>query len=538
MAVIFQTTDVFNTNGDAVANGSGTVTVANNDHFVLFSGTSIGASNEAIDVDVDDFTATIHGSVYGQSEAFDFGRSTTLTTSFDHSITISDTGSAASDNRIAFFGVFSTGIAPDPFSQVNFTNAGFLSSNNEGIKFQTVGNAFLNNAGTIQVTDIGVGDYAVEFINVADAQIINSGLIQGIPGDTISYAIIDANTQTETLNIVNTGQIVSPGFAIDSNANTSESIFNSGSIEGRLSLSGIGGLLENSGEIVGDIDNSSGDDTVLNSGSVQGDLDLGNGEDELQNAGSILGDIEFGNDSDTDTFLNSGEVLGDVIFDESVGGDDIVINSGLITGAVDLGEGDDSYTASGTGLTTVEVFGGSGSDTLRGGQLDDKLVGGDDVDILFGGSGNDDLNGGNDNDVMSGNSGEDVLKGGAGIDKLIGGKGNDDLIGGADRDNLFGGSGEDVFDFNDVTHSVDGATDAVRDFTRGEDVIDLVDTTGLNILFNDTSGFLGGGDASLFYTVNGKGQAIVRVDTTGDGAENMRIQVNNHAELDINDFAL
>lgn len=84
------------------------------------------------------------------------------------------------------------------------------------------------------------------------------------------------------------------------------------------------------------------------------------------------------------------------------------------------------------------INGGSGRDTITGGNVDDFLVGGADVDILDGGQGN------------------DSLLGGTGIDQLFGGTGNDILDGGADTDFLVGGVGNDTY----LTDGLDTITEA------------------------------------------------------------------------------
>ena len=69
---------------------------------------------------------------------------------------------------------------------------------------------------------------------------------------------------------------------------------------------------------------------------------------------------------------------------------------------------------------------------------------------------------------MQGGAQGDLLQGGAGADRLFGGAGADILIDGAGVDLLTGGAGADVFVF-----TPDGRRDDVRDFTLGEDALDL-----------------------------------------------------------------
>lgn len=133
-----------------------------------------------------------------------------------------------------------------------------------------------------------------------------------------------------------------------------------------------------------------------------------------------------------------------------------------------------------------ELDGGVGADILRGGADNDMLDAGsgDDIasgdagddmidgalgdDVLRGGAGNDIMNGGDGDDIMVGDRGDDAIYGEAGNDILKGGLGNDIIVGGAGDDKLMGGGGVDYFVFGPAS-----GVDVVRDFTKGEDAIDL-----------------------------------------------------------------
>ncbi|MHC4877828.1 MAG: Calx-beta domain-containing protein, partial [Planctomycetota bacterium] len=75
-------------------------------------------------------------------------------------------------------------------------------------------------------------------------------------------------------------------------------------------------------------------------------------------------------------------------------------------------------------------------DTLSGGSGRDTVNGGDNADLIIGNSGNDQLNGGGDNDTIYGGAGNDTLNGGAGDDSLIGNSGADVPIGGEGDDTI------------------------------------------------------------------------------------------------------
>ncbi|MDE4099368.1 M10 family metallopeptidase C-terminal domain-containing protein [Phaeobacter gallaeciensis] len=80
--------------------------------------------------------------------------------------------------------------------------------------------------------------------------------------------------------------------------------------------------------------------------------------------------------------------------------------------------------------------------------------------------------GGSGNDRLRGNGADNSLLGQGGRDRLLGRSGNDQLDGGTGRDLLVGGKGADVFVFS-------GGSDRIRDFTAGEDRIDLTHATGI-----------------------------------------------------------
>ncbi|MGL4315552.1 MAG: retention module-containing protein [Pseudomonas sp.] len=95
-------------------------------------------------------------------------------------------------------------------------------------------------------------------------------------------------------------------------------------------------------------------------------------------------------------------------------------------------------------------------------------------------AGNGTLNGGANGDVLLGDAGADTLnglggndhlEGKAGLDSLFGGEGDDVLIGGGGTDELWGGNGRDTFAWN----AGETGSDTIKDFTLGEDRIDLSD---------------------------------------------------------------
>lgn len=164
--------------------------------------------------------------------------------------------------------------------------------------------------------------------------------------------------------------------------------------------------------------------TGVISGVTAGMQSEGDGAVELINTGTISASASFG------TALSLGA------------GDDIVVQSGLISGGVTLAGGHDHFDGR-LGQTTGRVDGGQGRDRLEGGFGPDHLAGNNRDDTLFGHGGADSLEGGSANDWISGGDGEDTLEGGDGADTLQGGTGDDALIGGDEADWMFGEDGHD-----------------------------------------------------------------------------------------------
>ena len=136
--------------------------------------------------------------------------------------------------------------------------------------------------------------------------------------------------------------------------------------------------------------------------------------------------------------------------------------------------------AEGDTLTGIEhIVGSNHNDVLAGDGEDNLLDGGDGDDVLYGGpaGGDDRMYGGNGDDRVFGGRGNDILTGGEGNDLLKGGPGEDTLIAdGDDMDVLYGGTEQDTFQF----FPSDLGGGSIRDFTDGEDVIDLTEFTGIN----------------------------------------------------------
>ena len=121
-------------------------------------------------------------------------------------------------------------------------------------------------------------------------------------------------------------------------------------------------------------------------------------------------------------------------------------------------------------LPEIEIFGDQAENTLYGGEERNVMRGGANDDFLDGGAGDDWLGGDRGGDRLLGGDGDDILVGGAGDDSLSGDAGDDVLIGGFP---LKSGSGHDANGADIFEFAPGGGNDVVRDFTPGEDRLDV-----------------------------------------------------------------
>ena len=121
------------------------------------------------------------------------------------------------------------------------------------------------------------------------------------------------------------------------------------------------------------------------------------------------------------------------------------------------------------------IEGGAGDDTILGGAESDLIYGGEGDDTLYGEEGADDLHGGEGADQIMGDEGDDTLSGGAGDDLLYGNADDDTIYGGAGDDRISGGAGDDILigQAGDDRFVYAAGNDTIKDFTDGEDLIDL-----------------------------------------------------------------
>ena len=164
-----------------------------------------------------------------------------------------------------------------------------------------------------------------------------------------------------------------------------------------------------------------------------------------------------------------------------------------------------------------EIQGHAGDDTLAGGSGNDWLEGDEGDDILAGHEGEDELYGNGDDDYLDGGDDDDELYGGTGDDYLDGGAGDDELDGGTPAMTRCGVAPAEISScFRRGT-----AMTRSRDFTDGEDEIDLTAFTGI-------TGF---GDLTI--TADGDDTVI---NLTNHEGGTIRLENFEVADLDAEDF--
>jgi len=166
---------------------------------------------------------------------------------------------------------------------------------------------------------------------------------------------------------------------------------------------------------------------------------------------ALTGNVENGRILSTGAANLSGNGLSNILY-AGVGNNILSGGAGAEVDTVSYAYGATAGVAVSLAIGTVQITGGSGSDTL--------------VNI-------ENLTGSSYGDRLTGNTASNSLAGGSGNDTLDGGSGNDVLTGGAGADSLIGGLGGDVFDFNYLSElGLSSSRDVISGWNAG-DVIDL-----------------------------------------------------------------
>ncbi|GAA6165836.1 hypothetical protein NBRC116590_35400 [Pelagimonas sp. KU-00592-HH] len=367
-----------------------------------------------------------------------------------------------------------------------------------------------------------------DFLTFTGNQLAVSGSIyselDGIDSDT--------NSASNSVEVLETGSVFGASDGIEMAGNNHEvivrgtvtgladrgvqmigdaaSVTNSGTIFGATDgvlLDGDNSFLSNSGVINGDqlgVEVQGTGNKVINTGVLAGlfhgvDFNtLTNAENALINSGTISGgdptSLALRGDHGNETVVNSGKITGNV---DLLGGADLFDGrGGTVTGSVRGGDGDDTYIIDDAAMLLVEDL-DAGTDEVqslvtytlaqnlenltllgtvdldgRGNALANVMVGNEGSNTLAGRKGDDDLSGGIGADLLRGQRGNDTLQGDQGDDSLKGGFGADSLIGGEDNDLLQGENGNDTLSGGLDDDTLEGGAGA--DSLLGEEGLDLL----------------------------------------------------------------
>jgi Ca2+-binding RTX toxin-like protein len=192
-------------------------------------------------------------------------------------------------------------------------------------------------------------------------------------------------------------------------------------------------------------------------------FNLDDGNDVFSGAGDVTTGAAFS--APLDLFGGSGNdtLRGGSAADTYHGGDgDDVFAAGAAPDGGDTMLGGLGRDTADYSLRTIalDVTIGSGADDGESGENDDVTS---EMEIVKGGTAGDTLTGGSGDDTLNGGGGDDTLYGGPGVDVLNGEAGNDTLLGGASADGadtLDGGAGTDLASYaarsGGVTITLDG----------------------------------------------------------------------------------
>lgn len=398
-----------------------------------------------------------------------------------------------------------------------------------GIEMLGQDNELVNDGSVVSLFDGGAALYQ----SGDDASIQNHG---SMSGDFGILLLGDGDSS----DIVNTGVISGRTAAIRASGQ-SINLVNTGTI---TVAKGSGG-----GEAIDILNGSSSPNYITNTGTIVGDISGALDQSlDLINSGTITGLVELSNQSDT--FDGRGGTVNGAI--AGLGGDDVyIVDDATITiwessqGGTDtvrstvdfrLTEFVENLTL--LGSSDLSGTGNSGSNRINGNDGDNRLNGGSGDDTLWGSVGDDDLRGGRHNDTLYGGEDNDVLRGNGGADELNGGDGDDILIGGGGRDRLRGGEDADVFRFNTAAQTPNSnKADIILDFVQGEDLVDLTRMSTDTLDFIGGASFSGAGAGEVRFTTNAN-KTLVRVDVDGDGTADARIVFVGMTSVSESDFLL
>lgn len=335
----------------------------------------------------------------------------------------------------------------------------------------------------IITADITSASYVVSTDNPDDFIYISEGVLVSCtsPANPAYSAIgvFHDNTSVAVAGTVmsgNTGAIYSLGLNNVVTVTATGRVLTMATLWCTLDFRASGAQVVNAGEIISQscaVNSIVGDAVVFNTGLISGTMLGVGGATRIENLGTIRG-------SGTAVVMS--------------GGDDRLINTGSLVGNIELGDGDDLFDTIG-GQVTGQVIDGGGNDVYRTDSalltIVEGLTGGTDrveatvnfdlnttayvEDLTLLGSATSGEGNGLDNTLV-GNLLANRLNGAGGGDTVLGLAGDDILRGGAGTDSVDGGNGDD-------TLRGDAATDRLY---GGEDEDVLIGGSGRDFLYGGT----------------------------------------------------
>ena len=228
----------------------------------------------------------------------------------------------------------------------------------DGTAVAATGNVLVAVDGLLSGTSSAINHFNGAFV-------LNVGALGRVRGNSDDAVVANGVVGA---SVSNAGRIVSGNDAVDVRGAGPISIINNGVLVGESD-----GIVTESSDSLA---------RIVNNGTIDGfdgGIDITGGNSLLINRGEIREGQSYGflGDADNDDIRNSGSIRGGV---QTGGDDDFVINRGFID-TVNLGVGDDTYVARGTGRAD-RVDGRDGEDRFLGGRADDVFAGGTGPDFF------------------------------------------------------------------------------------------------------------------------------------------------------------
>lgn len=407
-------------------------------------------------------TDTTSGQILAAGEFGFVGPGGSILAPVGSAVTLADTATLISYGAMA--SATASGLRLNAVTNTSVTIASTGSVVTGGIDLPAISGSFLgnfafHNAGAIS------GGQGINLTAAAGSQIniANDGALQGL-GITAGSAMFLVLNPTSRAIITNTGMLstAGAGATVTAVGGGMVSLTNTGNLLNatptQAAISVAGGLtLRNSGFIEGNV-TATQSANIFNSGVIDGNLSLNSYNDFVRISGTVMGDVLLGNGVNV-FWLTGGRVMGRVI--GGAGADTYHVDRSDLT-ILDTSGGRDKVYSSvdfqlNPGIEELYVVGNARSVLSMGNTLSNVIVGNGGNDTIVGLSGDDSLDGGEGFNRLFGGAGNDTLISGTGDDFLACGAGNDVIYLGFGKDMIYGGYGEDMLSFARLTDPA-GAT--------------------------------------------------------------------------------